>query len=50
MQCVEQCAVPEGVVIALVPATDKAFSDVVRCPNDGCGETFLVLSNWETEL
>lgn len=45
MPCAQQCEVPVGVRLAWVPPTDKAFSDVVRCPNDGCDRTFPVLTD-----
>jgi hypothetical protein len=48
MPCAQQCEVPAGVRLAWVPPTDKAFSDVARCPNDNCDRTFLVLANGQS--
>jgi hypothetical protein len=41
--CELSCDVPEGVILAPVPPSRHAWSDVLVCPNEGCGRTFLVL-------
>lgn len=45
MDCAERCEVPAGVRILESPPSRHAWSDVVRCPNDGCEKTFLVIRN-----
>ena len=42
--CPEECTVPEGAEIAMVPVPRHNWSDVVVCPNGECERAFLVLS------
>lgn len=48
INCDQQCEIPPGVTLAETPPSRHAWSDVVRCPNDGCGKTFLVVSRDQT--
>ena len=43
MDCPQRCEVPAGAKLAIVPEPRHNWGDVVRCPNDGCGQCFLVL-------
>lgn len=36
-----------GAKLAEMPPSRHAWSDIVRCPNDGCGREFLVLKRPE---
>lgn len=43
----EKCQLSEdterlGMDLAEMPPSRHAWSDIIRCPNDGCGRTFLV--------
>lgn len=31
-----------GIELAEMPPSRHAWSDIIRCPNDGCGREFLV--------
>ncbi|MEU0393844.1 hypothetical protein ABZ208_13875 [Streptomyces sp. NPDC006208] len=42
INCAERCEIPEGVQLAEVPRPRHDWGDVVHCPNDGCGRSFLV--------
>lgn len=42
IDCPEKCVAPKGVQLAEVPRARHAWSDVLNCPNDGCGRSFLV--------
>ncbi|MEU0950480.1 hypothetical protein ABZ379_48855 [Streptomyces canus] len=41
LDCPQRCQIPPGVTLTEVPTPRHAWSDVHRCPNDGCGRTFL---------
>ncbi|MER7835298.1 hypothetical protein ABTY98_05145 [Streptomyces sp. NPDC096040] len=41
LDCPERCEIPAGVTLTEVPEPRHAWGDVHRCPNDGCGRTFL---------
>jgi hypothetical protein len=43
LDCAERCQVPAGVTLKDMPPSRHAWSDIVRCPNDGCGREFLVV-------
>lgn len=42
IDCPEKCEVPEGAVMTQVARPRLAWSDVLRCPNEGCGFAFLI--------
>lgn len=42
IRCPRRCEVPEGVIATAVPPPRHAWSDVHRCPNDGCGLGLLI--------
>lgn len=42
IDCPMSCDIPEGVTLTEMPESRHAWGDIVRCPNDGCGKTFLV--------
>lgn len=48
IDCSEQCEIPDGVDLAEVPRPRHAWSDVINCPNDGCGKSFLVVKQPES--
>jgi hypothetical protein len=33
---------PEGVELTEVPPSRHAWNDILNCPNDNCGKTFMV--------
>ncbi|MDH6489602.1 hypothetical protein [Streptomyces sp. SAI-127] len=41
LDCPQRCEIPPGITLTEVPEPRHAWSDVHRCPNDGCGRTFL---------
>lgn len=47
LDCPESCDVPDGVDLMPVPAPRHAWSDVIVCPNEGCGQAFLVIRHEE---
>lgn len=44
IDCAEQCEVPTGVTLREVPRPRHAWGDVANCPNEGCGKSFLVVT------
>lgn len=42
IDCAEQCEIPDGVQLVEVPRPRHAWSDVINCPNDDCGRSFMV--------
>jgi hypothetical protein len=42
VDCPEQCEIPDGVDLTEVPRPRHAWGDVLNCPNDGCGRSFMV--------
>ncbi|MFF9097598.1 hypothetical protein ACF1AX_31310 [Streptomyces sp. NPDC014802] len=42
LDCREQCEIPEGVELVEVPRPRHAWSDILNCPNEGCGKSFAV--------
>jgi hypothetical protein len=49
IKCEQQCEIPEGVVLVETPPSRHDWSDVVRCPNEGCERTFLVVDSGDGE-
>lgn len=43
LPCPDQCDVPPGTMIAEVPMPRHNWTDVIICPNEGCGRAWLVL-------
>lgn len=43
LPCPLKCDVPEGVTLAEVPPSRHDWSDVIRCPNEGCDRTWFVV-------
>ncbi|MFG1794218.1 hypothetical protein [Nocardia sp. NPDC049149] len=41
--CAEKCEIPDGVQLRDMPPTRHAWSDIVRCPNEGCERFFMVV-------
>lgn len=42
IDCAEQCEIPDGTQLEEVPRPRHAWSDVLNCPNEGCGKSFLI--------
>jgi hypothetical protein len=45
IDCAQQCDIPDGVTMREMPPSRHAWSDIVRCPNDDCGRTFMVIKD-----
>lgn len=41
IDCAEQCEIPDGIQLIEVPRPRHAWGDVLNCPNDGCGRSFM---------
>jgi hypothetical protein len=41
LDCPQRCEIPPGFTLTELPAPRHAWGDVHRCPNGGCGRTFL---------
>lgn len=44
LPCPQQCDVPAGVTLSLVPVPRHAWGDVLVCPTEDCGRALLVVS------
>lgn len=44
MDCPQECAVPEGFKLSVVPTPRHDWGDVMHCPNDGCGRSLLIVT------
>jgi hypothetical protein len=42
IDCDQRCEIPDGVTLLEMPPTRHAWSDIVRCPIEGCGRFFMV--------
>lgn len=42
IDCDLSCEIPEGVKLVDMPPARHDWSGIIRCPNSGCGRTFLV--------
>lgn len=43
MPCEQKCEVGAGVVLHPIPTPRHAWSDVLVCPNEGCGRAWLIV-------
>ena len=42
LDCAQACTIPDGVDLVEMPRARHACGDVLNCPNDGCGRSFMV--------
>jgi hypothetical protein len=49
INCERQCEIPDGKVLSDIIRPRHRWIDVVDCPNEGCGRTFLVMDE-DTEV
>jgi hypothetical protein len=47
LPCIQQCEVPPGKRLAEVPVPRHNWTDVLVCPNEGCGRAWLVVPEEE---
>lgn len=49
VDCDEKCEIPEGYRLVEVPRPRHAWTDVARCPNEGCERAFLIEREADSE-
>ena len=47
IRCPEQCEVPAGYSLSMVPVPRHNWGDVVVCPQDGCERAWLIVGRPE---
>jgi len=45
--CPSGCELPRGMIVTPVPTPRHAWSDVIVCPNEGCGRAWIVVQRPE---
>ncbi|GAA3384424.1 hypothetical protein [Streptomyces racemochromogenes] len=43
IDCIEQCEIPDGADLHEIPRPRNSWPDILNCPNQGCGKSFLLI-------